>query len=340
MILSLIGINYKTTSLDMREHIHSLRKKLILFWQSVGSEVAALSTCNRIEFYLAFKNLDMFKSAIDLFKKTFPEIYSSFYLKEGRDELIHHALRLSCGLESQLIGEKEILSQLRSWVSQDSFPHVLKEIWDEALIRAEDIRVKTGLNEIRENISSFVFKDISQYIDLRSQINVLVIGTGKVAQLFSENRLPSCDMYFAARKKHKRALELAKRSKGQAILLDDLASIILKVDVIVGATTSPHHILRKRDLVKVVLKRKRPLYIYDLAVPRDIEPEIKTIKGVFLKGINDLEIYFKVHKENLTYNIRLAEVFINEYVDSFKENIDAEFYKSRYSSEFTCVSAG
>ncbi|MBU4312634.1 MAG: hydroxymethylbilane synthase [Candidatus Omnitrophica bacterium] len=282
MILYLIGIDHKSATIQEREPLYRRRSEITDFWKGIGEDHVALFTCNRIELYGISEDIFSVSRAIGLFQERFPEFSEYSYVKEGRDEVIEHAFRLACGLESRIIGEKEILKQLDSWIKEDSFPLIWKNIWSEVLDRAKHIRASSGLDSVKNNIAKIVFKDLG------FKKNIVIIGTGKIAQIFSENKPLGVNLYFVARKKHKKAKRLAKESGGSAVLLDDLGKLLLGADAVISATSSPHYVLRKEHFLDILQKRNRPLFLYDLAVPRDIEPGVGRIPGIFLQNLDDL----------------------------------------------------
>ena len=255
MILYLIGINYKVAPLAIRESIYRTRKEIIDFWQDKEEERVALFTCNRIELYGVSENIFSAANTIELFREKFPDVFERSYVKQGNREVIEHALRLSSGLESQIIAEKEILEQLNSWIKESSFPWIFKKIWKEILTRTEDIRSKSGLKYVNNNVARIIFRHLSNHKE------IALVGTGKIAQVFSENKPDGVSLHFVARKKHKRAARLARRSGGRALLLDDLPGLLLSVDAVISATKSPHYILKKEYLSNIVQRRKKLLYI-------------------------------------------------------------------------------
>jgi len=329
MILYLTGIDYKRASLSFRESLYSRRRELTNFWRQTLGETASLFTCNRIELYSVAKDAFSSWKNINLFQAKFPEIFTKAYVKEGNSRVIQHALRLSCGLESQVVGEAEILKQLNSWRRQDSFPHLLRKIWGEVLAEATRIRFKSGLNDVKNNIAKIIFKDLDP------KREVVVIGTGKIAQLFAKHRPKGVSLYFASRKKHSRARQLARESQGRAVLLDELSDILLNADVVVSATASPHFILKRDISLDIIQRRDNPLYIYDLAVPRDIDPDIKNIPGIILKDLDDLEPLFRRHNQQLYLNVKRAQLLIDESVEIIKEKIDEYSNQGRDPAQLT-----
>ena len=324
MDLYLIGIDYKSVPISLREPLYRRGNEIASFWKGISKDTAVLFTCNRIEVYGVSEDIFQAAGIIKLFQERFPRIFEISYVKNGIDEVIEHALRLSCGLKSQVIGEEEIVKQLSSWIKQDSFPYVLKKIWEEVLTRAQEVRVKSGLKGVKNNIATLIFKDLGK------QKEIVVVGTGKIAQVFSENKPQGVNLHFVACKKHKRARQLARQSGGRAILFDDLRDVFLLADAVVSATKSPHYVLKKRHFSGIAPKPKGPLYLYDLAVPRDIEPDIADIPGIFLQNLDDLGRIFKQHNSSLSESIKKAELLILHHIfeisRQIKENINAYSY--------------
>ncbi|MFH1479397.1 MAG: hypothetical protein ABIG92_06485 [Candidatus Omnitrophota bacterium] len=340
MIFLIIGFDYKATPIKAREYIYSIRKELENFWRGLGVKVVTLTTCNRIELYLVFHDVSIYFDSIGLFYYRFGWILKTAYFRFGLHDMVRHVLRLSCGLESQLIGEGEILAQLYSWIKQESFPAMLREIFYEAIGSGESIRIRSGLNESREDISSFIFKDITEHLDISTKKDIVIVGTGKIAQLFSKSKPLWCDLCFVSRKKHKKARHLARISGGKAITLDDIENLLLKADILVSATASPHFVFKAERLAGISKKRDGPLYIYDMAMPRDVEPSSRDVERIFLKDISGLEPFFKKYREENICNINIAGSFIDEYVDRFRGESDGCLHKSWDSSELIGIKTG
>ena len=338
MIFYLIGINYKRAPLNLRESAVERRREIAGFLKVITKEASALFTCNRVEIYGVAEDSSAFFRAVISLKRRFPEIFKKAYLKQG-DCALEYALRLACGLESQLIGEGEILEQLHSWIIQDNFSGQLKKIWSRALAAAEMIRIRSGLKTNNANIADRVFKDLRRNLALEKK-EVVIVGTGKVAQIFAKNCPKDFNLIFAARKKHSRARQFARICGGQAILLKSLAEALLTADVLISATSNPHRILGKEFFIKITKKREKTLYVYDLALPRDIDQEVAKINGIFLKNLNHLASSFAQANQNSSIYINRAYSLIREAVKKFKEEENASAYQSRHAPEHACFKAG
>ena len=304
----LIGSDYKTAQLRVREDLYRKRKAIVDFWKSWNSvEVEILSTCNRFEVYLAAEEA---LEQIELFKKEFPVFSGQSYTKLGRDAVFGHALRVACGLESQIKGEIQILEQIKHW--RENFQSfILKEFWAEVINLAEVIRIKSGLDTQLDSIASPIMEELKKQRKGTSVFNVVVVGTGKIAELFADLKDPEIHFYFAAHKNYRKAEELAKRSRGEPVLLKNLPQILSKAHALISATSSPHFVLGKKDFLAV----QESLYLYDLALPRDINPDVAQVKGVVLRNLDDLTSLFEGHNNKIRERLDLAECLVEEIVE-------------------------
>jgi len=318
----LIGIDHNSAALEVREAVHRKRKAIETFLAAYRFGVyALLSTCNRIEVYVASANAREAYVRTRLFLRHFPEFSKYGYAETKSEHVLRHLVRLSAGLESEIKGETQILEQLDSLHSEHSFPEGLFRLWHDAIRLGRYIRLEAGLNDGGRNIAAAVFDDIFKHVDHDRRIEIAVIGTGSVASLFALNGRPEARISFIANKNHRKAKELALLANGKAFSLEALPDILLTRDVIISATKSPHFIL-KDGLPGAIAGRKGPLYIYDLAVPRDIDPKIGRIDGIILKDIEDLKDSFKEYNRKIEDRLCLAEYITEEAVKHNAENID------------------
>ncbi|MDD5465139.1 MAG: hypothetical protein PHP73_02190 [Candidatus Omnitrophica bacterium] len=302
----LIGTDCQSADLIKREQISARRRQISLYWAKFFSEMAALSTCNRFELYgIAGESIK------------FPRIEAGWYFIEGKVNVFAHALRVAVGLESRLKGELQILEQINSW--SNKIPASLAGLWNRAYSDALLIRGESGLNG-RDNIATFVFDDMKKKLTRGNELRIVVIGTGKIAGLLAEHRPAKARLIFAAHKNKFAAEKLAESARGVTVSLSGLAEVLAEADFLVSATASPHFILKAEELERIAWRRKRPLYIYDLAVPRDIEPAAGQIAGIVLKNLDDLSFVFKEHNDRIKNNLFLAEYLVGEKIKEYEKN--------------------
>ncbi|MCK9554347.1 hypothetical protein M0R36_00795 [bacterium] len=311
MYFYLIGIDYKRAPIDVREGIYRERKAIADFWRDIDSQGhAILITCNRLEVYGVALDPDDAFSNIRRFSERFPDFAKYAYIKYGQAQVFRHSLRLASGLESQLRGEKEILKQLDIW-RHAILSHSIKNMWSSAISISKKIRSASRLEEDNDNLAVLIFNDIRNRLRESKTYNIIVVGTGKVAEIIAKNRPPEAHIRFAAHKHYKKAEKLASRTGGTAIHLEDIPDTVTGADVLICATSSPHYVITRSHLKALTAgRRSHPLYIYDLAVPRDVESEIAVLDGIFLQNLDDLRSIFSRHNESKRERVRLAAEFI------------------------------
>lgn len=307
----LIGIDHNGASLEIREALHKKRKAIDAFLaQRFPGRHAVLSTCNRIEIYGSARNTKENEERLGAFLKHFPEFSRYGYAEMETGRILTHLVRLASGLKSQVKGEVEILQQLDVLHQSRSFPEELFGLWRNAIRLGRYIRLETGLNDGGRNIASVIFGDILASVNHDRRIKVAVIGTGKIASLFALNNRSEIKISFMANKNHKRAEVLASLANGEALSMEDLPKLIATADVIISATKSPHFIIK--GSLPGIRKRITPLYIYDLAVPRDVDPQIGSIDGVILKDTGKLAALFERFNRQIEDRLNLAEYMAEE----------------------------
>jgi len=330
----LIGINYNIVPRKVLEEAYRLRNDIVAHWQRANrGKIAVLVTCNRLEIYGVADTLIEAKLQVNTFRKQFKDQYKNAYILYGEKEIFKHGLRLACGLESQIQGEPHILQQLDEWRSREEFPFIFTDLWDEILALAKQIRIEAGLDNELVNIAALVFDDLLRKEVLTKETEIIVIGTGKVAEFIAKQRPQRGHFIFVANKKRSKAQRLAEITGGEALLLKDLPSRLEKANVIITATSSPHYVLGAKYFANVSYTRKRPLYIYDLAMPSDVEPVVGRIPFVKLQNVDELWKSFSYRNTDIIKRIVHAEELIN------KELINARTHSYWYKTQFACVQA-
>ena len=319
MYFYLIGTDYKIAAAGIKAGLYRLRPKIADFWKN--KEAALLFTCNRIEIYAVSKNPDIAFSNIAKFSQCFPDFFRHTYIKYGEKEVFKHALRLASGLESQLQGELQIFYQLYNWHTQEKLPYFLGTLWKEALALARVIRIQSSLDKDKDNIAEVVYFDLINRLKLSREIDIVIVGTGKIAQLLARSHKPGQRLNFVAHKNYQKAKELAMISRGRAFLIKDLAQVLPKADVLISATTSPHYVLKSKDFINL----SRSLYIYDLALPADVEPAVKKLPGVYLLNLEDLTEVIQLFNQRNQEKIRLANRLAEEAIE---ECLEAGYVKN------------
>ncbi|MBP7216657.1 MAG: hypothetical protein KBA46_05160 [Candidatus Omnitrophica bacterium] len=337
MHLYCIGIDYQSAPLEVREAALRKRRQIVEFWRRYPLQRASvLVTCNRIEVYAVGNDQSDSFLYRDLFLCSFTEFAQGYYVF-GNSDVFSHALRLACGLESQLKGELQIVDQLTQWRLQADMSAELARFWTRVLAAALRIRQQSGLLKQEHTVASLVLNDIQEHIALSSDASIVIAGTGKIAELFASHIAPFMRLSFAAHKNFAKAQALAAQAQGEALLFSQLPLALAKVDVLVSATTSPHFVVSKETVASVCLKRSKPLYLYDLAVPRDIDPRVADLPNVVLRNLNDVFGQFDSYSNRLKSTIEYAQHLVQQEVCAYAGEHNEEYSENWHQAGCACA---
>jgi glutamyl-tRNA reductase len=305
----LVGISHHRAPIELRERAAlDLERSAELARTLAGErgEAVCLSTCNRTELYLAGDDADDAETRAEatllaLEAQLGPALYRL------RDEAAAlHLFRVAAGLDSMVPGEGEILGQVRAAYELGTTAPVLDRLFRQALHAGRKARVETAIGESPASVSAAAAALAEQVFgDLHGR-EILVIGAGKVGELAARNLLSrGAHIAWVANRSADRAVQLAERLGGAARPLDEIDEQLVAADVVVSSTSAPDWILVRGQVERAMRARKgRPLFLIDLAVPRDLDPSIHELDGCYLYDIDDLQA---VVAETLAVRRREAE---------------------------------
>ena len=328
MQLFAFGINHNTAPLDVREQVtfpentmeHALHD---LVGRDPIREAAIVSTCNRTEVYCCTDRPEDAMSWLADFHCLPTRELDPYLYKLPREKAVKHAFRVASGLDSMVLGEPQILGQFKNAVKSaehaGTLGLMLHKLFQRTFYVAKEVRTSTeiGANSVSmaaaaARLAERIFGDISEQ-------RVLFIGAGEMIEL--------CSNHFAARNPKKitvanrtteRAEALARRFNAQTITLSDLPDQLALHDIVVTCTASPLPILGKGMVERAIKIRKhRPLFIVDLAVPRDVESEVAELDDVFLYYVDDLSEIVKEGLDSRQSAVAQAETIIDTNVIDF-----------------------
>jgi len=307
--LFVLGINYQRAPVVIREQLsfpHAKLKEALLhllcFNEIEGGVI--LSTCNRSEIYIsthssvvAVEWLEQFLTdsrRVD-FKNLSPYLY---FLRDI--DVIEHLFRVSSGLESQVLGENEILGQVKRAYFEAKAVKVtdatIDRIFEKAIKIGKKIRKETKISQGSTSLSSMAIKLAEKKLDLKEE-TILLVGVNKVneqvARYLYERNIQTV---IVANRTYEKAVKLAQYLGGRAIHFDQFKKELHQVDIIISSTAAPHLILKREEVKTSLKQRDRKLMLIDMAVPRDIDPGIRGLKGVTLYDLDDFN---QVIEENL-----------------------------------------
>jgi len=325
-------VTHRKASIDEIEKAWHGDVPALLNWvasQDRVEECAVLKTCNRVEIYIVSTRGE--KVLFDLAKKA--RISSRIIDFYDHDESLLHLLRLASGLESMILGEDQILGQMKELMQIASKAGTTGWMLDTAFKKAiavgKRVRRETRINERSVSVGSAAV-DLAQEIlgDLKGR-NVLVIGSGETGELISRAlRARDLGSLTVTNRTFSSALSLAECLGAAAIPFDEMKDRLKTSDVVISATSAPHYILLKADIEKAMLGRKDKLLIIDIANPRDVDEAACEVPGVELHNIDSLK---RISNENLQHRMDEANK-VEEIISEEMKLLQAK-YKRKQAEE-------
>src|SRR5947199_1145325 len=327
MSLYALGLNHQTAPLAVRErvvfHVERLREALAEMKRGLAQEAAILSTCNRTELYVSSEQPQAVAAWLAQYHRLGPGELASYLYTFHKEQAVRHAFRVASGLDSMVLGEQQILGQMkdaaRAAQSAGTLGTVLHKLFQRSFAVAKEVRSTTRIGASSVSMAAAAVKLAARIFPSLREQKVLFIGAGEMIEL--------CATHFAAQgpariavanRTVERAGKLAARFNGGAIELKSLPDHLHEYDIVVSSTASSLPILGK-GLVERALRarRRRPIFMVDLAVPRDIEPEAAELDDVFLYSIDDLAQLVSTNIDARRSAVAQAEAIIDTQVGQF-----------------------
>ncbi len=310
MDLVVVGINHRTAPVALRERIAITPEEMGNALHDLRStegleEVAILSTCNRTEIYAVKPGDD--PSGIGAWLAKYHDLpvdhlADALYIHSG-DASVRHLLRVASGLDSMVLGEPQILGQVKDCFSQakrhNTIGKLLERLSQNTFRIAKQVRSSTAIGQTPVSVASIAVDLAAQLFSEIARCNVLLIGAGETIELVAKHLINAgVQKITIANRTLTRAWDLAQELGGDAVALSEIPSTLPHVDILISSTGSQLPILGKGTVERALRERRHsPIFMVDLAVPRDIEPEIAELRDVYLYSIDDLE---QIIAENIT----------------------------------------
>ncbi len=327
----MIGLNHKTASLELREKLAFTPQKAkefvgLMMEADTVTEGAIMSTCNRTEIYAMVEEYYTGKEILtkllsdfcnlDL-EKFIPHLYM---MKNQR--AVYHLFKVASGLDSMIIGETQILGQVKeAYKLSDECGGIsscFHGLFQQATSAGKRVHSETGIND---NASSVSYAAVELAGDIFGSLKgktVLLIGAGKMSELTAKHLYHNGANVVVVNRTIERAKECATKIGGQYAPYSELSKWLLKSDILISSTGAPHYIVSKQNIMDALVKRNnRPMFLIDIAVPRDIEPEIKNLDNVHLYCIDDLQNFVTSNMEERKEEAERAEMILHEEVAEF-----------------------
>lgn len=307
--LLLLGVNHKTTPVAVREKIalsDGYEEPLTRLKRVKGlKEYYLLSTCNRVEFLLVEKPGENVEDAMIAFlfgeDAKREDVRKYLYILEGQ-EAVKHLFMVAASLDSMIIGEAQILGQLKVAYRHASqlgcTGPLLNRLLHKSFTVAKRVRTETAIGSSAVSISFAAVQLAKKIFGNLQGKNVMLVGAGEMAELAAEHLVgQGVGSVVVANRTLSRAVHLAQRFSGTAVSMDELVAQLETVDIIISSTGAKGIILHKEDVKSVMRARKnKPLFFIDIAVPRDLDPKLNEIENVYLYDIDDLSSVVEMNR--------------------------------------------
>jgi len=319
MKLLLTGVNHKTAPVEVRERLSfdsaSLPAALAELKNCKGVlEAMILSTCNRVEVTAAVEDTSDADQEIARFLTRAggadPDSIAPYLYRYWDEEVIRHLFRVASSLDSMVIGEPQILGQLKSAFTAakecGAVAGALETVLTRAFAVAKRVRTETAIGQSAVSVSYVAVELAKQIFGSLDDKTVMLIGAGEMSELAARHlRRAGVRRIIVTNRTHERAVQLAKAFDGEVVPYDRFREELPRADIVITSSGAPHYILTREDMRKVIAaRRNRPVFLIDIAVPRNVEPAVNELDNVFLYDIDDLQ---EVVDENLKARMQEAE---------------------------------
>jgi glutamyl-tRNA reductase len=304
MPLLVLGLNHRTAPVSLRERFAFADARIPAVLQSLkqnglAEEAVIFSTCNRVELYVstslepraAFIELQNFLVRIHEYREPLAE--ELYRLDEPHS--VEHLFRVAAGLDSMVLGETEVLGQLKkaydTALQQQHTGRELNRVFQRAFNVAKQIRSETNIQRGATSVAAVAVELAEKiFTSLRSR-HVMVIGAGDTSEKAARALLSrGAKSILVSNRSYERAESLARELGGRAIHFDNWAEEFTHIDIVISSTSAPHYVLDSKKLLPLMRRRSNaPLLLIDIAVPRDIDPEVNYLENVYLYNVDDLQ---------------------------------------------------
>jgi glutamyl-tRNA reductase len=332
MEVIVIGLNHKTAPIEIRERLAFPEdgiEKALSQAKSLPSlkEGMILSTCNRVEIYAAAREPE--KAILEL--KNFLSQYHGLSLKEFEknlylligEEAVRHLFRVASSLDSMVVGEPQILGQIKSAYNMATESKtsglILHRLLHRAFHVAKRVRTETKIGNNAVSISFVAVELAKKIFGTLEKKTVLLIGAGEMCELAARHLVTGgIEKVLVTNRTYERAAALAQEFRGEPIPFEEISLGLRRADIVISSTGSPQYLLQHDQIAKVIRDRKqKPIFFIDIAVPRDIEPTVNDIENVYLYDLDDLQEVVNANIQDREKEAQKAETIVRDEVVKF-----------------------
>ncbi|HEY1272111.1 MAG TPA: glutamyl-tRNA reductase [Terriglobales bacterium] len=333
MNFQLIGVNHKTAPVEVRERLAIPESRLPEACKSLAAypgieEGMILSTCNRVELLARTKNgsADL-RGFVRQYFQLEPADFDDHLYEYREEDAVRHVFRVASSLDSMVVGEPQILGQVKEAYAVARAVGAVQSQLDSLLTRAfavaKRVRTETAVGSSSVSIASVAVELAKKIFGSLHGKHVYLVGAGKMSELAARHLLAhGAESIFVANRTYDRAIRLAHKFNGQAIEYSRLYDTCDRGDIVITSTGSPHAIFRREHGEMFLSRRRnRPMFFIDIAVPRDVDPELNKLDGIFVYDIDDLQQAVAAHVADRKKEAERAEAIVVSEVERFQARL-------------------
>jgi glutamyl-tRNA reductase len=333
MEILVVGLSHKTAPIELRERLNvpeqDLPKPLELMGESADLvERMLVATCNRVEVYAVTEGpVAQAMNAITDTLSTYRNVEKAAFVDKlylhTAAEAVRHIFRVAASLDSMVVGEPQILGQVKAAYSvaqaRETTGIILHNLMEQAFHVAKRVRSETGIASSAVSVSSAAVELARKIFGDLTGRSVLILGAGEMAELALRHLLDDgVRSVLVANRSYDRAVALAQQFQGRAVTFEAFRQEMAGADIVISATSAPHVILKKEDMQAIIHQRRhRPIFLIDIADPRDIDPTCNEVDNVYLYNIDDLQSVVEANLKERRKEAERAEVIIEREVGVF-----------------------
>jgi len=329
-----LGLNYRTTPVEVRERVAFPEARVAEAVQQVQTlkgfeESVVLSTCNRVEIYSTHTHKqaeaahdELITYLVNRFELAPEQAEALVTYKLDAAEAARHLFRVVSGLDSMVLGETEIFGQVKAAyqlaLNTGTTGRTLNKLFQQAFSVGKKVRNETNIQRGSTSVGS-VAVDLAEKVHDLKQCRVMLVGAGEMSRTCAQSLLSrGAKSIIVSNRSHERAVELATEMGGKALKFDEWEGSMHEVDVIISSTSAPHFVIRPDQIQQVMKKRRwEPLLIIDIAVPRDVDPLVNGIEGVYLYDIDALQAIADEGRREREKQLFVCEQIIEEQLNKY-----------------------
>lgn len=329
MELLCLGLSHQTAPVELRERFAIAEGRLSELSASIAAhpalgESVIVSTCNRVEFYVwSQSGVRGFDAIHSVLGERGLEVTGEAFIRRSSEDAVRHLFRVVSGLDSMVLGETEIFGQVKKayQTAQEAkaTSRHLNKLFQRAFNVAKEVRTQTNITRGSVSVGSVAVELAERIFGRLASCHVMILGAGEMSELTAGAlQARGVQSIFVANRSHERAVLLAQKMGGKAVRFEEWTREFAEVDILIGSTSAPHHVLTRKQLEPLMVERmQRPLFCIDLAVPRDIDPEVNALDGVYLYDIDSLQSIASQSMEIRRGELALCQQLIDKHVVEF-----------------------